>query len=54
MLLALVVYSLGVTEYGHYAAQTQESPLDTGETNKAFSLSRGERSGNEYVAMVTS
>ena len=29
VLLALVVYAVGVGEYGHYTAQTQESPLDS-------------------------
>ena len=40
VLLVLVVYAVGVSEYGHYTAQTQESPLDSGETNKAFLLLR--------------
>ena len=35
-------------------AQAQESPLDSGATNKAFFILARERSGNEYVAMVTS
>ena len=34
--------------------QEQESPLDTGATNKAFFILGRLRSGNEYVAMVTS
>ena len=33
---ALVVHSRGVSKYGHYTAQGQESPLDSGATNKAF------------------
>ena len=40
VLLAVVVYAVRVGEYGHYSAQTQESPLDSGETNKAFFLLR--------------
>ena len=36
VLFALVVYSVGVSLYGHYTAQAQESPLDSGATNKAF------------------
>ena len=33
---SLAVHSVGVSEYGHYTARAQESPLDSGETNKAF------------------
>ena len=41
VLFALVVHSVGVREYGHYTAQGQESPLDSGATNKAvFILER--------------
>ena len=29
VLFALFVHSLGVSEYGHYTAQAQESPLDS-------------------------
>ena len=36
VLFALVVHSVGVSEYGHYTAQGQESPLDSGATNEAF------------------
>ena len=36
MLVALVVYSVGVSIYGHYTAQAQGSPFDSGATNKAF------------------
>ena len=54
MVLALLVYAVGVSEYGHYTAQTHESMLDSAETNKGFFLLRRQRSGNEYVAMVTS
>ena len=54
MLFALVVYSVGVSYYGHYTAQEQESPLDSGATNKAFFILGMLRSGNEYVAMVAS
>ena len=35
-LFALVVHSAGVSEYGHYTAQAQESPLDSEATNNAF------------------
>ena len=35
-------------------AQEQESPLNSGAINKAFFNLGRERSGNEYVAMVTS
>ena len=36
VLFALVVHSMGVSEYGHYTAQAQGSPLDCRATNKAF------------------
>ena len=36
VLFALVAYSVGVSEYGHYTAQAQESLLDSGATNKAL------------------
>ena len=36
VLFALVVHSMGVSEYGHYTAQAKESLLDSGPTNKAF------------------
>ena len=40
-LLALVVHSVGVSEYGHYTAQAQESLSNFGATNKAaFILGR--------------
>ena len=39
-------------EYRHYTAQAQESVLNSEATNKAF-LGK-QRSGTEYVAMVTS
>ena len=35
VLFALVVHSVGVSEYGHYKAQAQESLLKSGATNKA-------------------
>ena len=54
MLFALVVNSVGVNEYGHYTAQAQESLLNSGVTNKGVFILGRERSGNEYVAMVTS
>ena len=54
VLFALVVHSVGVSEYGHYKAQARESPLDSGATNKAFFILGKQRSGKEYVAKVTS
>ena len=36
LLFALVVHSVGVSEYRHYTAQAQEGPLDSGATNNAF------------------
>ena len=36
MLFGRVVYSVGVSLYGYYTAQAQESPLESGATNKAF------------------
>ena len=36
LLFARVVHSLGKSKYGHHTAQAQESPLDSGATNKAF------------------
>jgi len=32
----LVVHSVGVSEYGHYTAQAEESVLNSGALNKAF------------------
>ena len=52
VLFGLDVHSVGVSEYGHYTAQAQGNPLNSGATKKAFFISG--RSGNEYVAMVTS
>ena len=41
VLFALVVHSVGVSEYGHYTAQAQESVFNSGATNKAvFILGR--------------
>ena len=40
VLFALVVYSVGVSQYGHYTAQNQESSLDSGATNKAFFIKK--------------
>ena len=54
MLFALVVHSVGVSEYGHYPAQAEESVLNFGVLNKAFFILGRKRSGNEYVTMVTS
>ena len=50
----LLLFIQWVCEYGHYTAQAQESPLDPGATNKVFLILGRQRSGNEYVAMVTS
>ena len=36
VLFALDVHSVGVSEYGHYRTQTQESLLNSGVTNKAI------------------
>ena len=36
VLFALVVHSVGVSKSGHYTAQAQESPLDSGAINKEF------------------
>ena len=54
VLFALAVHSVGVSEHGHYRAQAQENPLDSGATNKAFLLLGRQRSGNKCVTMVTS
>ena len=54
VLFDLVVHSVGVSEYGHYTAQAEESVLNSGALNKAFFILGRQRSGNEYVAMVTS
>ena len=43
-----------MSEYGHFTAEAQESLLDFGATKKAFFILGRKRSGNEYVAMVTS
>ena len=34
VLFALVIHSVGVSEYGHYTVQLQESQLDSGATTK--------------------
>ena len=36
VLFALVVDSVGVSEYRHYTAQAEESALNSGALNKAF------------------
>ena len=54
MLFSLDVHSVGGSKYGHYTAKAQGSLLDSGATKNAFFISRRQRSGNEYVAMVTS
>jgi len=51
---ALVVHSVGVSEYGHYTAPAQQSLLNAKATNKAVFILGKLSSGNEYVAMVTS
>ena len=38
VLAALDVHSVGVSEYGQYPEQTQQSLSDSGATNKAFFL----------------
>ena len=41
VLFVLVIYSVGVSAYGHYTEQAQESLLNSGATNKAvFILGR--------------
>ena len=54
VLFALVVHSVGASEYGHYKAEAQESLLNSGATNKAVFILGRYRSSKEYVAMVTS
>ena len=41
VLFAIVVGSVGVSEYRHYTAQAQESLLNSGATNKAVSFQEG-------------
>ena len=36
VLFDLVVHSVGVSKYGHYTAQAEESVLNSGALNKAF------------------
>ena len=36
VLFALLVHSVGMSEYGHYTAQAQESSLHSRATNNAF------------------
>jgi len=38
-LFAIVVRLVGVSKYGHYTAQAQESLLNSGATNKAVFIS---------------
>jgi len=41
VLFAIIVRSVGVSKYGHYTTQAQESLLNSGATNKAvFILGR--------------
>ena len=37
-LFDLVVHSVGVSEYGHYSAQAEESVLNSGATKTHFSF----------------
>ena len=46
-------HSVCMSKYGHYKAKAQESVLNSGATNKAFFILGSWRSGNKYVAMVT-
>ena len=39
LFFARVVHSVGVTNNGNHTAQAQESPLDSGATNKPFFIS---------------
>jgi len=39
VLFSIVVRSVGVSEYGHYTAEAQESLLNSGATNKAVFIS---------------
>lgn len=41
VLFARVVHSVGVSRYGHHAAQVQESPLDSGAEIRHFSFWEG-------------
>ena len=54
VLFVLVINSVGVSAYGHYTEQAQESLLKSGARNKAVFILGRERSGTRYVAMVTS
>ena len=38
VLFDLVVHSVGVSGYGHYTAQVEESVFTSGELNEAFSI----------------
>ena len=53
VLFAIVVRSVGLSEYGHYTTQARESLLKSGAANKAVFILGRQRSGSEYVAMVT-
>ena len=54
VLFALNVHSVGVSRYEYHTAQAQESLSHSQATNKAFFILGMYRSGNKYVAMVTS
>ena len=41
VLFALVVHLVGVSEYGHYTTQAQESLLNSGATNNAVFILGG-------------
>ena len=52
-LFALVVHSVGVSQYGHYKAEAKDSLLYSGPTIKAFFTLGKQRTGSKYVAMIT-
>ena len=54
VLFALIVHSVGLSEYGDYTAQAQERLLNSGATNKEVFILGRWRSSNEFVAMVAS
>ena len=54
VLFAPNVHSVCVSRYEYHTAQAQESLSDSQAINKAFFILGRYRSGNKYVAMVTS
>jgi len=54
MSFVIVALLVGVIKYGHYTAQTHETLLNSTAKNKAVLILGRYRSGNEYVAFVTS